>query len=239
MADALSLLALLVGLELVLGVDNILVISIFVGRLHESQRNKARIFGLALALVARVVMLFVLIALAGLTNPVLLNLSIRDFILLAGGLFLLWKAVSEIHHTVELKEEERTVSKDLSSSFLAVITQIVLIDIVFSIDSVITAIGLTDKLWVIVTAVLFSFAAILAFAKPIGEFILHHPSLKILALSLLITIGVTIFMEGLHKHVPKAYIYLPMGFALMVELLQMRYEYNRKKRAFAEGAAGA
>ena len=121
MADSLSLLALLVGLELVLGVDNILVISIFVGRLHESRRNRARIFGLALALVARVVMLFVLIALTGLTNPILLNLSVRDFILLAGGLFLLWKAVSEIHHTVELKEEERTVAEDLSPAAIAVI----------------------------------------------------------------------------------------------------------------------
>ena len=230
MADALAILALLIGLELVLGVDNILVISIFVGRLPESQRNKARIIGLALALVARVIMLFVLLKLSGLTNAVILDLSIRDLILLAGGLFLLWKAVAEIHHTVEFKEEEAAAAGNVSKGFQTVITQIVLLDIVFSIDSVITAIGLTDTLWIIVTAVLLSFAAILVFAKPIGEFILRHPSLKILALSFLITIGVTIFMEGLHKHVPKAYIYLPMGFALLVEMLQMRYEYNKKRK---------
>ena len=229
MADALAILALLIGLELVLGVDNILVISIFVGRLPESQRNKARIIGLALALGARVIMLFILLKLSGLTNAVILDLSIRDLILLAGGLFLLWKAVAEIHHTVELKEEEAAAAGNVSKGFQTVITQIVLLDIVFSIDSVITAIGLTDTLWIIVTAVLLSFAAILVFAKPIGEFILRHPSLKILALSFLITIGVTIFMEGLHKHVPKAYIYLPMGFALLVEMLQMRHEYNKKR----------
>ena len=106
--------------------------------------------------------------------------------------------------------------------------EIVLLDIVFSVDSVITAIGLTDKVWIIITAVVISFVAILFFAKPIGEFIIKHPALKILALSFLITIGITIFMEGMHKHVPKAYIYLPMGFAIFVELLQMRYEHNRK-----------
>jgi predicted tellurium resistance membrane protein TerC len=224
-------LALLIGLELVLGVDNILVISIFVGRLTESHRNRARILGLALALVARVIMLFVLLTLSNLKTPLFLSLSIRDLILLAGGLFLLWKAVSEIHHTVEIKEEEDAMTGELSQGLMTVITQIALLDIVFSIDSVITAIGLTDKLWIIITAVMLSFTAILAFAKPIGEFILRHPSLKILALSFLITIGITIFMEGLHKHVPKSYIYLPMGFALMVEMLQLRYEYNKKQHA--------
>jgi predicted tellurium resistance membrane protein TerC len=230
MADSLALLALLIGLELVLGVDNILVISIFVGRLPESQRTKARIIGLALALVARVIMLFILLKLSNLTSPIVLDFSIRDIILLAGGLFLLWEAVSEIHHTIELKEEEHAAAGNISKGFQAVIIQIVLLDIVFSIDSVITAIGLTNKLWIIIAAVLLSFAAILVFAKPIGDFILRHPALKILALSFLITIGITIFMEGLHKHVPKAYIYLPMGFALFVEMLQMRYEHNRRFR---------
>lgn len=118
---------------------------------------------------------------------------------------------------------------DISKNFNSVISQIVLLDIVFSIDSVITAIGMTDHLWIIITAVLVSFVAILAFAGPIGDFIIRHPTLKILALSFLITIGVTIFMEGLHKHVPKAYIYLPMGFALAVEMLQLRYELNRQR----------
>ena len=230
MADSLAILALLIGLELVLGVDNILVITIFVGRLPEARRNKARILGLAFALVARVIMLFILLKLSNLTNAIIHDFSIRDILLLAGGLFLLWKAVSEIHHTIELKEEEELAAGNISKGFQTVITQIVLLDIVFSIDSVVTAIGLTNKLWIIVTAVLLSFAAILAFAKPIGEFILRHPALKILALSFLITIGITIFMEGLHKHVPKAYIYLPMGFALLVEMLQMRYERNKRRR---------
>lgn len=229
MADSMALLALLVGLELVLGVDNVLVIAIFVGRLQESQRRKARMFGLAFALIARILMVLIVLALTNLTREVLWQFSIRDLILLAGGLFLLWKAVIEIHQTVELSGETEEPAKGGAKGYLAVITQIVLLDVVFSIDSVITAVGLTDKEWIIITSVFLAFIAVLAFAEKIGEFILHHPALKILALSFLITIGITIFMEGLHKHVPKAYIYLPMGFALFVEMLQMRYEYNRKK----------
>ena len=234
MGDALALLALLVGLELVLGVDNILVITIFVGRLPKEERQKARVAGLAFALLARIAVLVALLSLAGLTNNVLLHYSIRDLILISGGLFLLWKAVKEIHHTVERRDEEHGPG-GVAGGFARVIGQIVLLDIVFSIDSVITAIGLTDQVWVIIASVVVSFVAILFFAGPIGEFILNHPALKILALSFLITIGVTIFMEGLHKHVPKAYIYLPMGFALMVELLQMRYERNRKLDPAAAG----
>ena len=173
-------------------------------------------------------MLVALLRLASLTNPVLLNFSVRDLILISGGLFLLFKAVKEIHHTVEAKEEGSGPGM-VMGGFAAVICQIVLLDIVFSIDSVITAIGLTDQVWIIIASVVVSFVAILFFSRPIGEFILQHPAIKILALSFLITIGVTIFMEGLHKHVPKGYIYLPMGFALLVEILQMRYEHNRKK----------
>jgi predicted tellurium resistance membrane protein TerC len=229
MTDAILLMALLLGLELVLGIDNVLVIAVFAGRLPENQRRQARTIGLVLALVARIGMLVLVLALASLTSPVVFRLSVRDLILLAGGLFLLYKAVKEIHHTVELKEEKEIARGAVPRGFVAVITQIVLLDIVFSIDSVITAVGLTNQLWVIVGAVLLSFIAILFFAGPVGDFILHHSTLKILALSFLITIGVTIFMEGLHKHVPKAYIYLPMGFALGVELLQMRYERNRKR----------
>jgi predicted tellurium resistance membrane protein TerC len=229
MTDSLALLCLLVGLELVLGVDNILVISIFVGRLPETHRNKARITGLAVAMVARILMLFLLLRLSRLTDNIILHFSIRDLILLSGGLFLLWKAVKEIHHTVELKDEDHQATFNLSKSFFNVILQIVVLDIVFSIDSVITAIGLTNRVWIIITAVILSFAGILCFSGPIGEFIIKHPALKILALSFLITIGVTIFMEGMHQHVPKGYIYLPMGFALFVEMLQMRYEYNKKK----------
>jgi predicted tellurium resistance membrane protein TerC len=231
MTDSIALLSLLIGLELVLGIDNILVISIFIGGLPESQRNKARILGLAAALLARIFMLFILVRLANLTNDIIFNFSIRDIILLVGGLFLLWKAVKEIHRTIELIDDQHPSIVKQYKHFLSIISQIVLLDIVFSIDSVITAIGLTDKVWIIITAVVASFLAILAFAKPIGNFILKRPSLKILALSFLMTIGVTIFMEGMHKHVPKAYIYLPMGFALFVEILQLRYELNKKKTA--------
>jgi predicted tellurium resistance membrane protein TerC len=229
MADALGLLALLIGLELVLGVDNVLVIAIFVGRLPENQRQKARIVGLSMAMLARIVMLAVVVVLAGLTRPIVANLSVRDLILLTGGLFLLYKAVHEIHHTVEFREAAHGPDRQTSGALASIVTQIVLLDIVFSIDSVITAVGLTQQLWIIISAVVLSFVGILFFARPIGDFILRHPALKILALSFLITIGVTIFMEGLHKHVPKAYIYLPMGFALMVEMLQMRYEHNRRQ----------
>jgi predicted tellurium resistance membrane protein TerC len=229
MADALSLLALLIGLELVLGVDNVLVIAIFVGRLPEKRRQTARIVGLSMAMVARIIMLFIVIALTNLTQPIVANISVRDLILLAGGLFLLYKAVHEIHQTVEFREENHDLKQRAATAFASIIAQIVLLDIVFSIDSVITAVGLTDQKWIIISAVVVSFVGILFFARPIGEFIMRHPALKILALSFLITIGITIFMEGLHKHVPKAYIYLPMGFALMVEMLQMRYEHNRRR----------
>jgi predicted tellurium resistance membrane protein TerC len=238
MADAMALLALLIGLELVLGVDNVLVIAIFVGRLPEESRNKARIVGLTLAMLARIGLLAVVVILAGLTRPLFLDLSPRDLILMAGGMFLLYKAVREIHHTLSLADEPGAGDSRSHGSYAAVIAQIVLLDIVFSIDSVITAVGLTSQLWIIIAAVVLSFMGILFFARPIGEFILQHPALKILALSFLITIGVTIFLEGVHKHVPKAYIYLPMGFALGVELLQMRYERNRRKARQQTGTKG-
>jgi len=228
MADLIGVFALIVGLELVLGVDNILVITIIVSRLEEKNQQKARVIGLVLAMVARIGLLFLLLQLTELTNPIFMDLSVRDMILLAGGLFLLYKAVKEIHHTIELKDEHDAASK-VKDSFRSAIFQIVLLDMVFSVDSVITAIGLTDVVWVIVSAVILAFVVILIFAKPIGEFILANPALKILALSFLITIGITIFMEGLHKEVPKAYIYLPMGFALLVELLQMRYSKNKEE----------
>jgi predicted tellurium resistance membrane protein TerC len=227
--DSLITLCLLIGLELVLGVDNILVISIFVGRLPEGKRNVARITGLGFALIARLLMLVVILTLSGLKAQIILNFSPRDIILLSGGLFLLWKAVTEIHHTVELKEEKPHLRR-ASTSLGKVVFQIVLLDVVFSIDSVVTAVGLTNQVWVVIPAVVLSFVAILFVSRPVGDFILLHPALKILALSFLITIGVTLFMEGMHQHVPKAYIYLPMGFALLVELLQMRHEYNVKKR---------
>lgn len=228
--NLLGTLFLLLGLELVLGVDNVLVIAIMVSRLPERMRARARFIGLALAMVARLVMVVLVLFLARLETPVLLHFSVRDLILLSGGMFLLWKAVREIHHVVELKEEPAVDEANVSATFRTALIQIVLLDLVFSVDSVLTAIGLTKEVWVIVTAVVAAFVAVLFFAGPIGEFILRHPSLKILALAFLVTIGVTIFMEGMHQEIPKPYIYLPMGFALVVELLQMRYAANRKRR---------
>lgn len=226
----LGTLFLLLGLELVLGVDNVLVIAILVARLPTKMRARARVIGLAIALIARLVLLLVVLVLAKLELPILWHFSIRDLLLLSGGLFLLWKAVREIHHVVELKGDEPVPSSDVQASFRAAIFQIVLLDLVFSVDSVLTAIGLTREVWVIVTAVTLSFVVVLFFAGPIGEFIIRHPALKILALAFLVTIGITIFMEGMHKEIPKAYIYLPMGFALAIEMLQMRYDFNRQKK---------
>ena len=237
MGDAIGLLLLLIGLELVLGVDNVLVISIFVGRLPKARRKRARILGLALAMIARIILIVIILMLTGITREIVFGLSVRDLILILGGFFLLYKATKEIHHTVELKDEAHEEAHiDDTRSYWSIMGQIVLLDIVFSVDSVITAVGLTNHVWVIVSAVVLSFLAIMFYAGPLGEFILDHPALKILALAFLITIGVTIFMEGMNKHVPKAYIYLPMGFALFVELLQMRYEHNRKRSSASHGA---
>ena len=226
-AHSLATLALLIGLELVLGIDNILVISLVVARLPEQQRRMVRLIGLAIAMLFRLVFVAFAFKLVHLTDPVLLQLSVKDIVLLAGGLFLIWKAVKEIHHVVELKDEGVEVAA--KDAVLSAIVQIVMLDIVFSVDSVITAVGLTPNLIVIALAVIVSFVGLLFYAGPIGEFILRHPALKILALAFLVTIGVTLCLEGMHKHVDKAYIYLPMGFALVVEMLQMRYSANRKR----------
>lgn len=228
-ADALATLALLIGLKLVLGIDNILVISLVVDRLPEAARQKARVIGLLLALVLRLVFVGGAFLLVQMTDPVFLGLSLKDLILLAGGLFLMWKAVREIHNIVELKEDHAGASVAAKGAFSAAILQIVLLDVVFSVDSVITAVGLTQNLLIIAFAVIVSFGGLLLYAGPIGEFILRHPALKILALSFLVTIGVTLVLEGMGQHVEKGYIYLPMGFALLVELLQMRYLSNAKR----------
>ena len=229
--NSLATLALLVGLELVLGIDNVLVISIVVSRLPDTLRNKARLIGLGIALVARLFFVAGAFWLVRLTQPIAEGwpVSWRDAVLIAGGLFLIWKAVKEIHHVVELKDEG--VGGHAASAFSSAIVQIVLLDLVFSLDSVITAVGLTPNLLIIAFAVIVSFLIILAYAKPIGEFIIRRPALKILALAFLVTIGVTIFLEGMHQEIAKAYIYLPMGFALVVELLQMRHASNVQRRS--------
>ena len=228
--DLIGLFVLLVGLELILGVDNVLVIAILVARLPENKRNSVRNFGLVLAMVARVIMVLGGLKLVQLTNPAWSSgpdwfaYSWRDLALLAGGLFLIWKAVKEIHTTVEL--ENHKSKNQAKASLGGIIFQIVILDIVFSLDSVITAVGLTNNKWIIITAVLCSFVVILFFAKPIGDFIMKNVALKILALAFLIVIGITIFIEGMGKEVEKSMIYVPMGFALAIELLQMRHKRN-------------
>ncbi len=226
--NLLATFALLVGLELVLGIDNILLISIVTDRVAPHFKNKVRIIGLGLALGARLVLLMGASYLVQLSEPVLGNFSYKDLILIAGGAFLLYKAVKEIHHVVEAREEGQA-QKSVVLSFGAAITQIIMLDIVFSIDSVITAVGLTNNLMVIYSSVVVSFVLVLIFSGAIAAFVQKHVTLKILALSFLITIGVTLGIEGMGGHVPKAYIYLPMGFALAVELLQMRFMHNQDK----------
>ena len=222
---------LLIGLELVLGIDNILVISIVTGRLPAHEQKKARVLGLGLAFLLRVVFVLGASTLTKLTAPVIDRFSWRDLILLFGGGFLLVKAVKEIHHVVEsprLMKKSGNMPK-ASTSFTSAVIQLLALDAIFSIDSVITAVGLTDFVIVIIGAVLISFAIVLLFSAKVSQFIEENPALKILALSFLITIGVTLSIEGMGFHVPKAYIYLPMGFALFVEFLQMRYEILKKR----------
>jgi predicted tellurium resistance membrane protein TerC len=226
--NLLATFALLVGLELVLGIDNILLISIVTDRVAPEVKNKVRIIGLGLALAARLILLMGASYLVQLSEPVLGNFSYKDLILIAGGAFLLYKAVKEIHHVVEDRDSGVNVQK-VVMSFGAAIMQIIMLDIVFSIDSVITAVGLTNNLMVIYSSVIVSFVLVLIFSGAIAAFVQKHVTLKILALSFLITIGVTLGIEGMGGHVPKAYIYLPMGFALAVELLQMRFMHNQSK----------
>jgi predicted tellurium resistance membrane protein TerC len=230
MIDALLIMLLIVGLELILGIDNVLVIAILVERLPEPRQDRARITGLLLAMFARIGILWLVLILTGFTRPLFFSLSIRDIILITGGFFLLAKAVREIHHTVEFKGDPRHFREKKTPRLHVIILQIVILDIVFSIDSVITAVGLTQNMWVIIMAVILSFTGIMFYSKSLSRFILKRPTIKILALAFLITIGVTLFLEGLHNEIPKAYIYIPMGFALVVELLQMRYEYNLKRK---------
>ncbi len=235
-------LALLVALELVLGVDNIVALSIIVSRLPEATRQKARIMGLALALVARLVMVWGATWLLTLTAPVwggrLAGRSVKDLVLLAGGAFLIYKATKEIHHTVELKDGDAPVGSGAPKAALAsAVATIVAVDVVFALDSVVTAVGMTGDLVTIALAVILSFGVLLFAAGPIGEFVLSNPSFKILALSFLITIGVTLGLEAFHKDVPKPYIYLPMAFATAVQLLQWRLSRN-ERRATGAGTTG-
>ena len=211
-------------LELVLGIDNVIFISILVDKLPEERRDFARRLGLLLAMFMRIGLLMVLAWIVGLTTPLFTllgqDISGRDMILIAGGLFLIWKSTGEIHQALE--GEEGHSSSAVKATFSAVILQIMLVDIVFSLDSIITAVGMVNELPVMVAAVIASVGLMMLFAGPIGRFVSNHPSIKILALAFLVAIGVVLIADGFGHHIPKGYIYTAMGFALGVELLNIR-----------------
>jgi predicted tellurium resistance membrane protein TerC len=224
--------ATLTALELVLGIDNIIFISILVDKLPEKQREVARRLGLGMAMFMRIGLLLVLAWIIGLTAPLFSvlgqDISGRDLILIGGGLFLLWKSTSEIHQTLE--GEEGHSSSAVRATFTAVILQIMVIDLVFSLDSIITAVGMVENIAVMIAAVVASVGLMMLFAGAIGRFVSNHPSIKMLALSFLVAVGVVLIAEGFGHHVPKGYIYFAMAFSLTVEMLNIRM---RRRRAAA------
>jgi predicted tellurium resistance membrane protein TerC len=211
-------------LEIVLGIDNIIFISILADKLPEAQRSKARVLGLALAMITRILLLFSLTWIIRLTAPLFVALgeeiSGRDLVLLLGGLFLLAKSTHEIHGNLEGPEGERSTRS--APSFAGVLIQIMLLDIVFSLDSVITAVGMVDEIGVMVAAVIVAVGFMMVFSRPLSRFVNRHPTVKMLALSFLLMIGVALIAEGLDQHIPKGYIYFAMAFSLGVELLNQR-----------------
>lgn len=234
-ADALASLLSLTAMEIVLGVDNIVFIAILVSRLPREKQAFARSLGLGLALVSRLGLLLSIAWVMSLTTPVFEVLghpvSGRDLILGIGGLFLIAKATKEIHDKLEGEEDaEDSVpgSPSMRGKFFQILVQILLLDVVFSLDSVITAVGMAQEIWIMVTAMVAAVIVMLIFAGKIGDFVLKHPTVKILALSFLLLIGVTLLMEGMGNHVSKAYIYFAMGFSLAVEALNMRYRAKHK-----------
>ena len=216
--------ATLTALELVLGIDNVIFISILVDKLPPEQRERARRIGLLLAMVMRVGLLFLLSWIVGLTAPLLSvlgqEISGRDAILISGGAFLLWKSTKEIHQLLE--GEEGHASAAVTATFGAVLLQVILIDIVFSLDSIITAVGMVDEIAVMIAAVMASVALMMLFAPAIGRFVGAHPTIKMLALAFLFVVGVVLVADGFGHHVPKGYVYAAMAFALGVEMLNIR-----------------
>jgi len=230
-ADGLLALATLSAMEIVLGIDNVVFIAILVGRLPEARRELARRLGLILALGIRILLLFAITWMMGLTAPLVTVLghgvSGRDLILLGGGLFLIFKATWEIYDKVEAGHHERPAAA-ARAAFAWVIFQILLLDIVFSLDSVVTAVGMANDLTIMVTAMVIAMLIMLVSAGAVSRFIDGHPSLKILALSFLLMIGVMLVAEGMGTHIEKGYIYFAMAFSLLVELVNMRYQRRQQ-----------
>jgi predicted tellurium resistance membrane protein TerC len=214
----------LVVLELVLGVDNVIFISILAGKLPGPQQGRARRTGLALAVISRILLLSSLSFIIHLTDPILsivgFEISWRDVILILGGLFLLAKSTYEIHQKLEGVEGHASVR--VGPSFANVMLQVLLLDVIFSLDSVITAVGMVDELPIMIAAVIIAAGLMILSAGPIGDFVERHPTIKMLALSFLLLIGFTLIVEGLHQHIPKGYIYFAMAFSVFVEMLNLR-----------------
>ncbi len=211
-------------LEIVLGVDNIIFISILTGKLPEKQRQPARMIGLVLAMGMRILLLISLAWVIRLTAPLFTvfgnEISGRDLILIVGGLFLLGKATHEIHHKLEGVEGSR--SSKVKAAFGAILVQVTLLDIVFSLDSVITAVGMVEEIPIMVIAIVIAVGFMMLFARSLGDFVERHPTIKMLALSFLLLIGMALVADGLDHHIPKGYIYFAMGFSVLVEMLNLR-----------------
>ena len=226
-------LATLTALELVLGIDNIVFISILVDKLPKAQQERARRIGLFMAMFMRIGLLLVLSWIIGLVAPLFTvlgqEISGRDLILIVGGLFLIYKSTGEIHQSME--GEEGHASSRVKATFTAVILQIMVIDMVFSLDSIITAVGMVDELAVMVAAVVLSVGMMMLFAGAIGRFVSDHPTIKMLALAFLVVVGVVLIAEGLDYHVPKGFVYFAMAFSLGVEMLNIRMRKRSKKPA--------
>jgi len=228
-------------LEIVLGIDNVVFISILVDRLPVRQQELARRLGLGLAMLTRIALLFAITWIARLTAPLFTvlgqGISGRDLILLAGGLFLIGKSTHEIHQ--QLEGDGRHASAKVRASLAGVIVQILLLDVVFSLDSVITAVGLANQLAVMVTAVVIAVGVMLLAAGPISAFVNRHPTVKMLALSFLLLIGMSLVAEGFEQHIPKGYLYFAMGFSVLVELLNQRSRPRRPADMSGGGVMGA
>ena len=225
----------LIVMEVVLGIDNLIFVSILTNKLPEVQRPKARLIGLSLALIFRLALLGTVAIIVQLVEPVITlfdhSFSWRDIILISGGLFLVWKATKEIHHSVDPEDGEADAQGAVVSSFATVIGQILVLDLVFSIDSIITAVGMTDHVPIMVIAVVIAVIAMLLAAGPLSRFIEANPTIVMLALGFLLMIGMTLIADGFGVHVPKGYIYAAMAFSAFVELLNMLSRKRRKKKA--------